>query len=72
MSDRKYTMLHLCDIYEAERKAMRGTMELAALSSSEDYNTAVSNALQRQIGIKILMDDIEAMVDEKEKDSEGG
>ena len=69
MIDRKYTMLHLCDIYEAERKAMRGVVALAAIGSNEDCNAATFDALQRQVGIRLLMDEIEAMVDAKEKEN---
>lgn len=72
MIDRKYAMLHLCDIYDAERRAMRGVVALAAVGSGEDCNAATFDALQRQIGIRLMMDEIEALVDAKEKESGGG
>lgn len=67
MSDRKYTMLHLCDIYEAERVAMRKAVE--ATRQQKIVDLACIELTIFLSGIRALMDEIEAMVNEKEKES---
>lgn len=70
MSDRKYSMLRLEDIYEAERVAMRKAAEAAANPESGVF--ADFKLVFFLGGIRAVMDEIEAMVDAKEKESGGG
>lgn len=68
MSDRKYSMLCLEDIYEAERVAMRKAAESTAMDDVfADFKLVFFLG-----GIRAVMDEIEAMVDAKEKESGGG